>query len=161
VHDSLGDPILLIQTTDTAFAERTGMDGMFAYEAYQNLQHFYAGLVASAKRSDLIFIPCVSPGFNINRTFHVKSEFHRSRRLGRTYDDWWEKVVAADANYVAIISFNEWHEGTEIEPAVPMEIPPRGYLSFEGAYLKNGDAAEESYLRRTARWIQLFQTGSW
>lgn len=161
IHDSPGDPMLLLQTTDTALAERTGVDGMFAYEAYQNLQHFYAGLVASAKEADLIFIPCVSPGFNINRTFHAQSDIYRPRRFGRTYDDWWEKVVAADADYVAIVSFNEWHEGTEIEPAVRWIFPPLGYLSFEGAYRKNGEAAEQSYLRRTARWIQLFQTGSW
>lgn len=161
VHEGRENAILLLQSTDAGLAERTGVDGLFAYEAFQNLQHFYEGLVATTKQAGMIFIPCVSPGFNVNRTFHAKSEIYRPRRLGRTYDDWWEKVVAADADFVAVISFNEWHEGTEIEPAVHAPVPPMGYLSFDGAYRKKGEAAEQSYLRRTARWIQLFQTGSW
>jgi hypothetical protein len=154
IHNTTSNPILLIQTTDVGLAQRTEADGMFAYEAYQNLQHFYPGLVPAAKKAGLIFVPCVSPGFNINRTLHKRSEIFRPRNFGRNYDQWWEQIIAADAEYVAVISFNEWHEGTQIEPAVPN---PSGYLSYEGAYQKRGPQAEQSYLRRTARWIELFQ----
>ena len=65
--------------------------------------------------------------------------------------------MAAGAEFVAIISFNEWHEGTQIEPAVKALFPLQGYLSYEGSFSKHEPAAEESFLRRTARWIELFQ----
>lgn len=157
VHATEGNPILLLQSTDIALAQTTDADGLFAYEAYQNLQHFYPGLVETAKKAGVIFIPCVSPGFNINRTMHKTSEMYRTRKLGRTYDEWWERVIAADADFVAIISFNEWHEGTQIEPAVPAQQLHEHYLSYNGAFGKQGSAAEQSFLRRTARWIELFQ----
>lgn len=157
VHATSGNPILLLQSTDISLAQATGADGLFAYEAYQNLQHFYQGLVETAKKAGVMFVPCVSPGFNINRTMHKTSHTYRPRSLGRTYDEWWERVIAADADFVAIISFNEWHEGTQIEPAVPLRLIHENYLSYQGAYGKQGTAAEQSFLRRTARWIELFQ----
>ena len=35
----------------------------------------------------------------------------------RYYDNEWKAAIAAHARWVGITSFNEWHEGTQIEPA--------------------------------------------
>jgi hypothetical protein len=156
IHETDQNPIVLLQSTDASLIERTGADGIFAYEAYQPLEKLYPGIANEVRKRDGIFVPSVSPGFNINRTFGEKSAMQRLRRNGKNYDDWWESVLASDTNYVAVISFNEWHEGTQIEPAVAMTMPINGYLSYEGAYGLKGADAEKSYLRRTARWIQLF-----
>jgi glycoprotein endo-alpha-1,2-mannosidase len=40
------------------------------------------------------------------------------RRDGQTYKDFWEVALAKDPDGVLITSWNEWHEGTEIEPSV-------------------------------------------
>ncbi len=39
------------------------------------------------------------------------------RNDGDTYDDLWDLCIDAEADWVLITSFNEWHEGTEIEPS--------------------------------------------
>jgi glycoprotein endo-alpha-1,2-mannosidase len=47
---------------------------------------------------------------------------------------------------VGITSFNEWHEGTQIEPAVPKQIPGFTYLDYR-------PRPTDYYLERTAYWI--------
>jgi glycoprotein endo-alpha-1,2-mannosidase len=40
-----------------------------------------------------------------------------SRQGGGTYQTGWEAAVASDCDWVVITSWNEWHEGSEIEPS--------------------------------------------
>jgi hypothetical protein len=156
VHESSYDSLIVLQSTDASLLDRTGADGIFAYEAFQPVADFYPGIAKAVKQRNGIFIPAVSPGFNINRTFGERSSIHKPRRKGKTYDEWWERVLAAEADYVAILTFNEWHEGTQIEPARQI----RSYISYEDAYGSSGLSAEKSYLRRTARWIHIFKESS-
>ena len=77
-----------------------------------------------------------------------------SRGRGARYDGMWRSAVRARADIVTITSYNEWHEGTQIEPArggVP------GYRSYEGAWGAVGRAAERAYLDRTARWAARYR----
>lgn len=39
------------------------------------------------------------------------------RREGRTYRTLWEAAIAADPDWVLIVSWNEWYEASEIEPS--------------------------------------------
>ena len=39
------------------------------------------------------------------------------RRDGATYDETWETALALRPAWVVIASWNEWHEGSEIEPS--------------------------------------------
>ena len=41
----------------------------------------------------------------------------KSRRDGKTYDSMWTAAIQSSADGVTITSYNEWHEGTQIEPA--------------------------------------------
>lgn len=40
------------------------------------------------------------------------------RRGGATYDEYWDMAEEAMVDWVLITSWNEWHEGTEIEPSL-------------------------------------------
>jgi len=60
--------------------------------------------------------------------------------------------VAAKPDVVSITSFNEWGEGTQIEPA----RAHRGYLDYTGAWGLSGSAAQTAYLTRTAYWTGRF-----
>jgi glycoprotein endo-alpha-1,2-mannosidase len=37
---------------------------------------------------------------------------------GETYRVLWQEAIAAAPHYVLITSWNEWHEGSELEPSV-------------------------------------------
>ena len=74
----------------------------------------------------------------------------RSRADGATYDGMWRSAVRAAADVVTITSYNEWHEGTQIEPARAVGPP---YASYDGAYGLVGRAAQRAYLDRTAVWV--------
>jgi hypothetical protein len=84
----------------------------------------------------------------------------KPRRGGRTYDSMWRLAIAAGADSVTITSYNEWHEGTQIEPAVPRRLAGYRYLSYDGAWGLHGEAAEFAYLSRTRYWSDLFRKTS-
>ena len=70
----------------------------------------------------------------------------------------WRAAIAAHADVVTITSFNEWHEGTQIEPAAPSaRLGGYRYQSYDGAWGLHGVAAETAYLTRTAYWSRLFK----
>ena len=55
----------------------------------------------------------------------------RERRGGARYDAMWRRAIAARADVVTVTSYNEWHEGTQIEPARAVGRP---YASYDGAW---------------------------
>ena len=73
----------------------------------------------------------------------------------------WRAAIASGADSVTITSFNEWHEGTQIEPAAPPHRHgPYRYLSYNGAWGLHGVAAEDAYLARTRYWSDVFRSTS-
>jgi hypothetical protein len=71
----------------------------------------------------------------------------------------WQAAIAAHADRVTITSFNEWHEGTQIEPAAPAgRHGSYRYLGYDGAWGLKGVAAENAYLARTAFWAHRLRT---
>lgn len=73
------------------------------------------------------FIPCVGPGYNDVRLRPWNAKNTRSRVGGRYYAAGWEAALTAARRAhgavlsVAVTSFNEWHEGTQIE--VSQKVP--------------------------------------
>jgi glycoprotein endo-alpha-1,2-mannosidase len=71
----------------------------------------------------------------------------------------WRAAIRAGADRITITSFNEWQEGTQIEPALspaPGSATHR-YGSYEGAWGLRGVTAETAYLSRTAEWAAIFR----
>jgi len=100
----------------------------------------------------------VCPGYDDSRV--KKGGPERPRKLGATYDAQWKTVLEATAKEpffaVAITSFNEWHEGTGIEPVAPKKAKNNKftYKDYEGSWNLTGSAAELSYIDRTLHWAQ-------
>ena len=62
------------------------------------------------------FVAAVAPGFD-DRTIRVPGTLV-PRDGGATYDATWRAALAVDPAWVLVASWNEWHEGSEIEPSI-------------------------------------------
>ena len=82
-----------------------------------------------------IYAAPVIPGFD-NARVHEVGRLVTDRKNGQLYKEQWEAALACDPDWVMINSFNEWHEGSEIEPS-----------------LECGD----EYLQETKKWIARFK----
>jgi glycoprotein endo-alpha-1,2-mannosidase len=144
------------QTLDVSRAAADGFDGVYTYDTFAIRGGVFAGLCARAHAAGIACAPSVGPGYNARRA--TGDGRIRSRRQGKTYDLMWRAAIAAHADRVTITSYNEWHEGTQIEPA--KKHPPElfdSYQSYEGAYGKTGRAAERAYLVRTTYWTRAYR----
>ena len=62
----------------------------------------------------------VTPGYDDTK---IRSPSHKlDRQAGEVYKRFWRKAIDIDVHSVLITSWNEWHEGTEIEPSREYEF---------------------------------------
>lgn len=73
----------------------------------------YADLAHAAGRP---FVPAVAPGFDDRQVRTPGTLVDRAD--GATYDRSWQAARAVDPPWILVSSWNEWHEGSEIEPSV-------------------------------------------
>jgi glycoprotein endo-alpha-1,2-mannosidase len=142
---------LLANTNLPGKALAGGFAGLYTYDILVYDGSSFARMCESARAHGLICAPSVGPGFDAVRA--TGDPRVRSRADGATYDHMWRCAIRAAADVVTITSYNEWHEGTQIEPAAAVG---RGYLSYDGAYGLTGRPAQRAYLDRTARWAALY-----
>jgi glycoprotein endo-alpha-1,2-mannosidase len=142
---------LFAQTALVGFAAAGRFHGVYTYDILTHGGDKLRRYCEQARRAALLCAPSVGPGYHARRA--VGDRRVKPRRQGRTYDAMWMSALAAGADIVTITSYNEWHEGTQIEPA--RRRLARGgprYLDYEGAWGRTGRAAERAYLDRTAFW---------
>ena len=133
-------------------AKAGGFAGLYTYDVYNYDGSSFTRMCTSARLNGLLCAPSVGPGFDASRA--TGDTRIRERNGGATYDRLWRCALRAAADVVTITSYNEWHEGTQIEPA--MSAGP-AYASYDGAYGLVGRAAEKAYLDRTASWVQRYR----
>lgn len=75
----------------------------------------YAGAVKLAKDQGAIACVTIIPGYDDTKI--RKPGLNAERQTGQTYRVLWEEAIKADPDWVLITSWNEWHEGSEIEPS--------------------------------------------
>jgi len=107
--------------------------------------------------ADVWYVPGINPGFSARRIGY-EDWVNTPRRGGDTYDNRWERMfaVGVEPTLVAITTFNEWHEGTQIEPAVSGMTRPNG-----DTYLDYGPLGPEGYLSMTHEWSEVFLAYEW
>ena len=145
------DAIVMIHSPKAVSATRVGADGVYTYDATSDPSAL-ASLVSDCRTAGIICSPSVAPGFD-NRQAVATGIQVVDRSDGARYDQMWQAVLAAAPEWVSVTSFNEWHEGTQIEPATVYSAGGRTYESYDGAYGQTGTAAQTAYLERTASWI--------
>ncbi|MDQ0840869.1 carbohydrate-binding protein [Streptomyces sp. V1I6] len=155
-----GTSIVLAQTTDTTKVAH--FSGLYTYDGI-------AGATAPgwkqageyARANGLVWAPSVAPGYIDDRAVPGNTTPTLGRDNGAAYDRQWsnalDPAIGGDPAWVSVTSFNEWHEGSSIEPAADRPPAGHGYQTFSGAYGKTGEAAETAYLDRTKHWVDRFE----
>jgi hypothetical protein len=132
-------------------AKAANFDGLYTYDVATWNGNSFARTCTQAHRAGLLCAPSVGPGYDARLA--TTDEMVRPRLFGATYDRMWRAAVRAKADVVTITSYNEWQEGTQIEPA-RSQVQRQGY---DGAWGKRGRPAQRAYLDATARWMARFR----
>jgi glycoprotein endo-alpha-1,2-mannosidase len=155
--------IVLAQTTDTTKVGHFG--GMYTYDGiagatapgWKNASDF-------CKANGLVWAPSVAPGYLDDRAVPGNTTPTVDRGNGAMYDRQWRNALdpatGGAPTWVSVTSFNEWHEGSMIEPARSNPPGGQGYLTYQGAYGTSGAASETAYLDRTRYWVDQFTAGA-
>ena len=144
--DPLVDVRVFGHTTLVGRAKASGFDGLYTYDVVTWNGALFKRLCTQAHAVGLLCAPSVGPGYDARLA--TRHAVVRQRNDGLTYDRMWKTALRADADIVTITSYNEWQEGTQIEPARVAVGKP----SYEGAWGKTGVQAQRAYLEATARW---------
>jgi glycoprotein endo-alpha-1,2-mannosidase len=93
--------------------------GSLANKSPDNVRTWAAGTYPSwvqlADQANVISTITVIPGYDDTK---IRTPGLAVNRFdGELYRTQWEQAIAADPHWVLVTSFNEWHEGSEIEPS--------------------------------------------
>lgn len=149
--------IVFAQTTDLSRVAHFG--GIYTYGG-MDMTSSWKWLADYCKANGMLWAPSVQPGYIDDRAVPGNTVPNIDRRNGATYDEQWTKALdpaqTGSPDYITVTSFNEWHEGSQIEPTRNNPPTGYGYLTFLGAYGRNDASAELSYIDRTAYWVSRF-----
>mmetsp|Transcript_2728 Transcript_2728/g.6300 ORF Transcript_2728/g.6300 Transcript_2728/m.6300 type:complete len:425 (+) Transcript_2728:146-1420(+) len=112
-------------------------DGFYTYFSstsfsYGSTLSTWKTLAQVARDRDQYFIPSVGPGYDDTRIRPWNSHNTRDREGGDYYSRMWLAALESNPSCVSITSYNEWGEGTQIEPAdsLEMESGKASYLQY-------------------------------
>jgi len=88
--------------------------------------------VKLADQADKISALTVIPGYDDTKI--RKPGLAVDRYDTELYRIQWEQAIKADPDWILITSFNEWHEGSEIEPSLEYQ---QQYLDLTAEYAKS------------------------
>lgn len=125
---------LWLTRSDAAQIERGGFDGAYTYFASDASSDAsdpsrWRGMAEEARSRRLAFVPCVGPGYNDTKVRPWNARATRGREGGRRYARRWRLALDAAPAAVGVTSWNEWGEGTQIEPAAARP----GYAAYDVA----------------------------
>lgn len=105
----------------------SGFDGAYTYFgtdgfAWGSTQKHWKKMATFARERDMMFVPCVSPGYDDSKIRPWNAANKRDREDGKYYQRSWDAALESKTIYVGITTYNEWGEGTQIEAAIPRSI---------------------------------------
>lgn len=126
---------LLVEEKHQKDIVEAGFDGFYTYFAsngftYGSSRQNWEKLNNFAIKNDLMFIPSVGPGYIDTRVRPWNEGNTRKRLNGKYYKESWMRALSLVPEIISITSFNEWHEGTQIEEAIPKSIDGYRYLDY-------------------------------
>ena len=154
IRGTSSDAIVIGQTLDVSKIDGAHFDGLYNYDVYGVDGSEFASAGVQLRALNSIFSPSVGPGYVDTRAIPGSSR-DLARDGGARYDLMWSRAVNASPDWVSISTFNEWHEGSQIEPAIPFRVGGYTYRDFTGDYgCRRTYKCAISYLVSTARWVR-------
>jgi hypothetical protein len=156
IHALPDGAIVIADTPDGSWVDGGHFDGLYNYATLTTGDPAMFGW-ASSLPPDAWFVPSVLPGFSAIRIEYDPSTYV-PRQDGATYNNQWQALLdtGLKPEMVTITSFNEWHEGTQIEPALPLMEIERGeeYSDYQSL-------PPEGYLALTREWADRLRSVAW
>lgn len=155
---------LVVDHKHTRDIIRGGFDGFYTYFAttgftYGSTPKHWVTLKRFADEHELVFIPSVGPGYVDTRIRPWNEVNIRERRDGDYYKEMFGEAIRLQPDVLSITSFNEWHEGTQIEPAVSMRVKDDGSGKGEWfEYEDYGRGGKDFYLGLTKTMVDRYRS---
>ncbi len=148
---------LWVKEGDGAFMKTGHFDGFYTYFSvdgftYGSTPSHWPAMAAWAKENGKLFVPSVGPGYDDLRIRPWNKVNQRDREGGAYYDRYFEAAIAVDPPAISITSWDEWHEGSQIAPAVPKSTGDYSYLDYK-------PLPADWYLTRTRYWLGQWRKG--
>ncbi len=145
---------LYVNEKDKTLLTEGGFDGVYTYFATEGFTEGstpgnWKVLREWTDSIGKLFIPSVGPGYDDLPIRPWNGGNYRERDEGAYYDKMFQSAIDANPDFISVTSFNEWHEGTQIEPAIPKKFPEQTYKNY--LPLEPND-----YLKKTREWVNLF-----
>jgi hypothetical protein len=119
------DPFLVADTFDPDYLEVA--DALHTYNPVGmitsgvDVHEAYADAAAAAHDEGALFAGTALPGYDDRildqRTRDGGGYLLAPREDGDMYDETWDAVKSADSDWALVTTWNEWYEGSSIEPA--------------------------------------------
>lgn len=118
---------LLVERQHKSDLVKAGFDGFYTYFAtdrfsYGSTWGHWREIMKFAKERNKLFIPSIGPGYIDTRIRPWNAKNIRNRDNGTYYMSSARFALDLQPEFLSITSFNEWHEGTQIEPAVRKSV---------------------------------------
>ena len=121
------------------------LQGLKPDDAHKWTAETYKSWVQLADDAGKISTITVIPGYDDTKIRTPGLAVQRYKT--RLYRAQWEEAIKADPHWILITSFNEWHEGSEIEPSFEYK---HEYLELTGKYAKQFKSKKRSVHQQTA-----------
>ena len=134
---------------------KAGFDGFYTYFAtdrftYGSTWANWRDIMKFSKERNKIFIPSIGPGYIDTRIRPWNAKNTRNRDNGTYYMSAAKFASDLRPDFLSITSFNEWHEGTQIEPAIKKKVGEDLY------YLDYGSQGPNYYIDLTRKIVDKY-----
>jgi hypothetical protein len=156
VHALPESGLIIANSRDADWIGGSHFDGLYNY-ATLHLEQEGGFSWARSLPPDSLYVPSVIPGFSAKRVGYADNTLV-ARDDGKTFEDQWTSALGTgvEPTLVTVTSFNEWHEGSIIEPSKSGVNDGNNYT-----YADFGTLPSDGYLKLTHQWVDKYLAMNW
>lgn len=156
IHALPEGALVIANTLQGSWVDGGHFDGLYNYVTL-HLDQDGGFAWARSLPPGALYIPSVIPGNSAKRVGYP-ADTYVGRQDGKIFNEQWAAALSTGVQpeMVTITSFNEWHEGSMIEPIAVGTNNGHGYN-----YADFGSLPPDGYLTLTHDWIGKYLTYTW